>query len=404
MNKLFQSLSVPLGLLVGLAACRREPAAEPTVPAPFRLELLQSAASAAAAFPLDPHVKTRSRLQQQVVEACLEIGAVELAAETAQQIVNWRRGLALAALAEEAGRSGDRASAENYIEAAVAAADEVGLDPNEQEWRRDAILARVGATWLALGEIERAVALRAGLDPEQARRLDAGFADRLDAAQARAQLDVVDRAIESENLADVHTALLACVRIFAQLYADEELRAACAERVQNGYPKLPVMLRLELLAQLAEAALDHDDAATARRLALDVQRRGDGVQWAAEQHAPHLARTGRLLALCGEEQAARREIKAAEAAFDAGHERIFDIDRCDALLPVFDAWRTLGDAETAEATLARAVQEASVNPNARPRAEDLVATLILLARIGYEPSAPVRQALIELREGLVDPW
>ena len=94
MNKLFQSLSVPLGLLVGLAACRREPAAEPTVPAPFRLELLQSAASAAAAFPLDPHVKTRSRLQQQVVEACLEIGAVELAAERVEQaflFAWWRR-------------------------------------------------------------------------------------------------------------------------------------------------------------------------------------------------------------------------------------------------------------------------------------------------------------------------
>jgi predicted ATPase len=198
--------------------------------------------------------------------------------------------------------------------------------------------------------------------------------------------------------------LLACVRIFAQLYADEELRAACAERVRNGYPKLPVMLRLELLAQLAEAALDHGDAATARRFALDVQRRGDGVEWAAEQHAPHLARTGRLLARCGEGDAARREIQAAESAFEAGRERIFDIDRCDALLPVFDAWRTLGDAEKAEATLIRAVQEASVNPNARPRAEDLVATLILLARIGHEPSAPVRQALIELREGLVDPW
>ena len=404
MNKLSLSLSVLLGLVVGFGACRREQADEPAGPAAYRVELLQAAASAAAAFPLNPHVKTRSRLQQQVVEACLEVGAIELAASTTDEIVNWRRGLALAALAEKVGLSGDRAGAEARIEAALAEAQKVLQDPDQQEWRRDAILARVGETWLALGEMERAVGIRAGLDPEQARRLDAGFADRLDAEQARAQLEIVDRAIASENLADVHTALLACVRIFTALYAIEELREACVDRIQNGYPKLPVILRLELLTQLAEAALTHEDVETARRLALDVQRRGDGVQWAAEQHAPHLARTGRLLALCGEEQAARREIKAAEAAFDAGHERIFDIDRCDALLPVFDAWRTLGDAETAEATLARAVQEASVNPNARPRAEDLVATLILLARIGYEPSAPVRQALIELREGLVDPW
>ncbi|MGA0061110.1 MAG: hypothetical protein ACO3RU_16155, partial [Planctomycetota bacterium] len=84
MNQLSSSLSVLLGLCVGFASCRREQAAEPTaLPAPFRIELLQTAASAATAFPLDPHIKTRSRLQQQVVEACLEIGAVGRGGETA---------------------------------------------------------------------------------------------------------------------------------------------------------------------------------------------------------------------------------------------------------------------------------------------------------------------------------
>jgi hypothetical protein len=405
MNQLSSSLSILLGLCVGFASCRREQAAEPTaLPAPFRIELLQTAASAATAFPLDPHIKTRSRLQQQVVEACLEIGAVDLAVETADEIANWRRGLALAALAEHVGRSGDRALADERLGAALAEAEKVSLDPDEQEWRRDAILARVAEAWLALGEVERAVEMRVGLDLDQARRLDAALTDRLDAAQARAQLAVVDAAIESQNLADVHTALLACVRIFDALYDDAELRAACAERVENGYPKLPIILRLELLTQLVEAALAHEDVATARTLALEVQRRGDGVQWAAEQHAPHLARTGRLLALCGEAESARREIKAAESVFEDGQERIFDIDRCDALLPIFEAWRALGDMERAEAALARAIAAAGVNPNARPRAEDLVATLTLLARLGHEPSAPVHRALIDLREGLVDPW
>jgi hypothetical protein len=227
------------------ASCRREQAVEPTaLPAPFRIELLQTAAGAATAFPLDPHIKTRSRLQQQVVEACLEIGAVDLAVETTDEIANWRRGLALAALAEHVGRSGDRALADERLGAALAEAEKVSLDPDEQEWRRDAILARVAEAWLALGEVERAVALRAGLDLDQARRLDAALADRLDAEQARAQLAVVDAAIETQNLADIQTALLACVRIFDVLYDDVELRAACAERVENGYPKLPIILRL----------------------------------------------------------------------------------------------------------------------------------------------------------------
>lgn len=404
MNKLSPSLSVLLGLVVGFGACRREQANEPARPAAFRVELLQVAASAAAAFPLDPHIKTRSRLQQHVVESCLEVGAAELAVEVTDEIANWRRGMALAELAEQVGLAGDRAAAEARIEAAIAEANKVMLDPNQQEWRRDAILARVGETLLALGETERAVGMRVGLDPEQARRLDARFADQLDADQARAQLEVVDQALESEILADVQTALLACVRIHSVLYAEIELRSACVERVRNGYPKLPVILRLELLSQLAETALENEDGETARSLALEIQRRGDGVEWAAEQHAPHLARTGRLLARCGEEELARREIRAAQASFDAGRERIFDIDRCDALLPIFEAWHALGDAERAEAALSRALEEAGVNPNARPRAEDLVLTLTLLARMGYEPSAPVHQALLELREGLVAPW
>ncbi|MDA0373769.1 MAG: hypothetical protein O2865_08285, partial [Planctomycetota bacterium] len=140
MNKLSLSLSVLLGLVVGFGACRREQADEPAGPAAYRVELLQTAASAAAAFPLDPHVKTRSRLQQQVVEACLEVGAIELAASTTDEIVNWRRGLALAALAEKVGLSGDRAGAEARIEAALAEAQKVLQDPDQQEWRRDAIL------------------------------------------------------------------------------------------------------------------------------------------------------------------------------------------------------------------------------------------------------------------------
>src|SRR5262245_33770520 len=67
--------------------------------APFRGELLDIAFRAASAFPVDPHIKNRSRAQEAVVKTALELGQPQRALVETEQIDNWRRGACYAELA-----------------------------------------------------------------------------------------------------------------------------------------------------------------------------------------------------------------------------------------------------------------------------------------------------------------
>ena len=98
--------------------------------------LLGRAYEAASKLPEVPHLKTRGRLQEELVEALLEAGGpVELAREWADSIDNWRRALGVAAVAVHLAKDGQEQAAEAALEAARAL--EAGLtDSTEQGWRR----------------------------------------------------------------------------------------------------------------------------------------------------------------------------------------------------------------------------------------------------------------------------
>jgi len=81
-----------------------------------------------------------------------------------------------------------------------------------------------------------------------------------------------------------------------------------------------------------------------------------------------------------------------------------DIYRAETLCPLAEAYRTLGDAASALAVYKRAVEEATVNPNSRPRAEDLSAICCSLAKHEVEPDLELWARLTKVHDGLGEPW
>ena len=64
----------------------------------------------------------------------------------------------------------------------------------------------------------------------------------------------------------------------------------------------------------------------------------------------------------------------------------------------------MGDDAAALAAYRRAVEDGAENPNARQRAEDLVATCRSMSLHAIEPDADLWARMFQIHDGLGDPW
>lgn len=389
-------------LLIALLSCTQDEARESNAVTPR--QLLDLAFEAASSLPLQPHVKNRSRAQLDVLEAALERDEEQLALRYVEDIANWRRGLGHAEIAWHAARHGERALAERQFEEGLRAADALLEEENEQAWRRDRIRARLAATALLLGKDDDAARLEEGLVASERLPLETLRVDRLASPDFEAYLASLDLVIASGDLERVRVALAACARLYERFYDDPERRERLAVRVRTRFESLPTDIRIDLLMQLAEAALGKGDVVTAKSHVDDAQRRFAGITLSAEHHVPWMARLAVLRERVGDAEAAGALLIDAHAYYDANVERIFDIDRADCLRPLAEAWARIGDRSRALDLYHEALDASVINPNGRPRVFDLVAICLSMVRLDFDPGVDLWNHITAVREGLDEPW
>jgi hypothetical protein len=386
------------------AATDLVPALPPDAPlAPFQSELLDLAFDAASSLPLDPHVKNRSRAQDEVVTASLALDQPRRALDQAGSIANWRRGSACADVALYLIRRGETASAEWPMQLAQRVAD-MPVDPNDQEWRRDRVRAKLAAAYILLRQEDRVAGLEAELEPSEAARLVEARAAVGGPDVVDAQIAALDEAVTAGTFELVRHTMDACVQLVDRHYDDGETRARLEQAVRDTWAKVPRTVSVDLQFRLAEAALDHDDRASARRWIADAEQLIDSSNVLLEDQVQVAARLAVLLGRAGDGTRARERADAAFAAYMAGTETIADMFRAGALRPLAEAYHALGDRDAALSVYKLAVEEGALNPNARPRAMDLSATCLSLAQSACEPDAELRERLAEMRAGLGSPW
>ena len=107
-------------------------------------KLLDIAFSAVSAIPEYPHVKDRSRYQESVVAACLELGQPVRAAAYAESVANWRRNCCYADIAFYCARNGNSQKAQQYLDKAS------HIPEGLSDWRKNTIKAKIARadTWL----------------------------------------------------------------------------------------------------------------------------------------------------------------------------------------------------------------------------------------------------------------
>jgi tetratricopeptide (TPR) repeat protein len=370
---------------------------------PWRAELLELAFEAASSMPQNPHVKNRARAQAEIVTACFKLEQPRRALAYAQQIENWRRGTGHAEFAVYCAERGASAEARQHIDTALAVA-RASEHETAQAWRADEILARVAQAELLLGRGAEAERLSQVIEGPEAGLVAEARARTMDAARYDEVLRALEAPIASGQLEQVQAALGTYAELYDRFYADAERRGALESRIKASWNGLPLLVRFQVLVRLTESALVHGDTERALALVADNEALVAGAPWQAEDHVALLAELAALRHRAGDPEGARAQAERARAMFDDQRLRIVDVFRGVALRPLAEAYHVLGEREAALATYRRALEEAVVNPNSRPRTDDLVATACSLALAGLEPDPELWRQLREVRAGLGEPW
>ncbi|MEZ6017603.1 MAG: hypothetical protein R3F49_21015 [Planctomycetota bacterium] len=368
-----------------------------------RKRLLELSFEAASKMPSAPHVKNRSRAQEGVVSAVLRLGQARQALEASAQIDNWRRGTAYAALALHEAAAGHAAAARRCL----ALAQEVhaeALEQDEQEWRADRLLARISQVKWALGDIEGALALEREIDAAELADLVAAKARDAAAEDYEAQFAELERLVGTGDFNLTRNALAVGAALHDRFYDNEARRAQLEAWITTAWKPLPIDLRIDLVERIVANAEARGDAARGREMTALVAQLADQVSWTPELRIAVQARLAKLLLRVGQSELALQRLGAALDLFSAERERIFDVFRAGALRPVAEAYAAAGQTDAALSVFRLAVEEGALNPNSRPKAEDLAATCCALAESGLVLDDEFMARMEAISNGLAAPW
>lgn len=370
--------------------------------ATFRQELLDLAFKTATALPIQPHIKSRSRAQEAVITTCLELDQPRRALGYTEEIDNWIRGTAYADLAFYCARHGDDA-VEDLLDLAHRVSEQAVKD-EVQDWQRDRIRVTMAKTHVLLGQTQQAEQLEAGAVDSESGKVGTARAMLADVDTFDALMTGLDAVVVPGGFDEVRNALETYAQLFNSMYEDQDRRSRVEEKIKTSWVKLPIMARIEVMTKLAGFALDHSDQAKALELVNEAQLIMEGAHWTPQYQIPVMARLAGLRHRAGDLEKARIAVDTARSLFDSEGEGIVNIYRAEALRPVAEAYQSMGETAAALAVYKTAIEAGIVNPNSRPRAEDLAATCRSMALHGVEPDVDLWSRMRQIHAGLSDPW
>ncbi len=376
--------------------------------APEQSELLDLAFRAASAMPTLPHAKNRARAQEEVAQTALDLEAPARALDYVEQIDNWRRAAGLAECAVFAAEHGQNKLARELIERARArmlatAESPSALEP-VQDWMVDRTKAALARAYHRMGESEEARNLARGIGDADALTLREAWVETLADGDFDSEFRAIEAGATSREIDPVRFALHSAVGLHARFYADPKRREMLEAVVRDNWSVVPLAIRIDLLIQLADGARTNGDNGRSLILLAEAREHFDAARWLVQDRLPVLARFAVARHQSGAVEAAHSDGVAAHELALESIATVVDVFRAAALRPLAEAFAEMGDVERARQVYALAIEHGLVNPNSRPRAQDLVATACSLAR---HPAIAGVALMVKLREafgGLGDPW
>lgn len=363
--------------------------------------LLDLAFDAASAIPTDPHIKDQAKAQQAVALTALELDRPNASLTLANGIDNWRRGYCYAEYAVHLAQKGTLSSeeAEDILERATVIA------LRTDDWRRDRILATVAQAHTWLGDGEAAAALEASLrDQGEMGKVDRARSLTIDDETFDAHIAQLDRGLASGSFDHARNAMQAYIELLDRYYENATRRATLATRIRESWNPLPIDIRVDLLMQLAEVSLGHNDKPESLRIVNEAEDLIAAHSWTAQHHVPMRGRLVGLRYRAGDIGRAMSDAEAVMTLFESSKPAIYNIYRSQALRPMAESYLAMGEMDKAAALYASIVEYGVENPNSRPRALDLSATSLSMAINGFVPSDELWARMQQIRQDFASPW
>lgn len=364
----------------------------------YRVELLNQAFETATRIPTEPHIKDRSREQESVAMVALELEQPRLALDFADRIANWRRGSVYAEVALYLVKQGREEMVEDLIDKAAEVAT------TTEDWRRDNIRVKIAQVHTWLGDEQRAGEFSLGVEPSEAGKVQHAEAELAAEGDFDAQMAALDALVAGQNFDIIQNSLAAYVALYDSFFDQPERRDAITEKIRGTWNPMPIFIRFETVVDQAKVALEHEDLEETKRHLDEAAAFLVDYDWPLELLLPMRADVVKLRYQSGDEEGARLEADQAMAGYEENFKQITDIWRAGALIPLAEAYHLMGDSQAARQVYVRALDEAWVNPNSRPRAEDLSEMARSMARVGFEPDEELWQLIRERHKDLKSPW
>jgi len=367
--------------------------------ASFQTNLLQTAFDVATAIPIVPHIKDRSKAQEAVSTLSFELDQPQRALGYIEKIGDWRRGAGYADYAFYCAQHGVTNQVQHYLDLAAQIAEIA-----DQDWRRDRIKIKISRTHTLLGQSEQAGKFETGVEIAESGKVARVEAMLCSENEFAEQMTATEALVASGNFDLVRNALYVYTELFNRFYDNTDRRAKTEEKIKSSWNPLPVFIRIELLMELTKFSFSHNDSSEALRLTSEAKEIFDGAAWKPQHGVPLMARLAALRFRCGETNAARTELRRTLDLFTEKQAEIINIDKAKTLIPVAEAFQITGDVAGALAVYKPAVEAAIENPNSRPRAEDLSAICLSMAKHNIEPDEVLWARIREIKANLGDPW
>lgn len=380
--------------------------------------LLDLAFAGVSEMPLRPHIKNRARAQYQIVTTCLSLELADLAEQYIPEISNWQRWNSYADLAYFYAENGTTDKAEAALQQAEAAlqtvadvlsGNVVATAPNPlldtlRDWRYKKVLARTLETRWLLHTTKATHALEshnfdeATLASLQTKKLMS------ESAQYTTTLDALRPMTTHANFEVVHPALLAMIQLLDQQYSREEAMRMLEEDIVPSFTKKPVFMRVDVLEKLTRVLRKHGDLEDALQICDHMDTYIDGAALPANLHIAEKVKVLTLRHALGQPEAVSTELDQLHALFQENRERIVNIERAKPLCRLAEVQMLLGHEKEALTLYQQAIVEGQLNPNSRPRANDLSTICCSMALSRIAPTTVIYGKLEEMKNKLGTPW